>query len=598
MGLCSSKTHEVRWEDRWSTPSCKKTLHEFCDPKSKKGQGQAIVTGTAAPKAGGGLKRSNSSGSTKVLRGVSKDGEFRNWAASVQTAPSKVLRPKSVREIQGILAQARAKSPMPKIRCMGSGHSWTHLFADDGSWMLDTSGLNDIVWNADNPYQVTIGPGVTSGQLGTYMDAKERGKYRGLFLASDVVLESVTYGGTINAACHGTGKTQTLPDYVVKTSIIKWDGTQIDLNRADDPTGFAICVPNFGLLGVTIAYTLHLDNDNKAVRVTDSKLRARDLFLGPNELPKPGGRNPLREAWNGGYGVEVFYFAASSLKITNILSSEFEDQRWDPYNDICAVKTFQRTNNAVKKDNDKFLGYDQKTSTRFDRNFSISDFLKINVGTEVGLPLVKKVGDKPALVSLYARTAAKAFEPVGQESGKVYYETSLAQAIHWQRYIGDGYPTSDTEVCIKCDPDFTSAYKAIHAILSIVKSFAEDEDTLPLNVAMEFRFTKHSNSPLSPAYGKEGDVFIWIEILSAAGTPRLKDFTTRVADAWLAVKLKDGTQAAYPHWAKWSEAYVAGADLKMKQAYASRLPYLRNAARQYDPNGVFVNKYFAKLFTR
>lgn len=40
---------------------------------------------------------------------------------------------------------------------------------------------------------------------------------------------------------------------------------------------------------------------------------------------------------------------------------------------------------------------------------------------------VKKVGDKPALVSLYARTAAKAFEPVGQESGKVYYETSLAQ---------------------------------------------------------------------------------------------------------------------------------------------------------------------------
>lgn len=69
-------------------------------------------------------------------------------------------------------------------------------------------------------------------------------------------------------------------------------------------------------------------------------------------------------------------------------SSEFEDQKWDPYNDICAVKTFQRTNNAVKKDNDRFLGYDRKTSTRFDRNFSISDFLTINVGTEVGFPLV------------------------------------------------------------------------------------------------------------------------------------------------------------------------------------------------------------------
>lgn len=48
-----------------------------------------------------------------------------------------------------------------------------------------------------------------------------------------------------------------------------------------------------------------------------------------------------------------------------------------------------------------------------------------------------------------------------------------------------------------------SAYKAIHAALGIVKTFAENEDTLPLNVAMEFRFTKHSDSPLSPAYGHE-----------------------------------------------------------------------------------------------
>lgn len=30
----------------------------------------------------------------------------------------------------------------------------------------------------------------------------DRGKWRGLFLASDVVLESVTYGGTINAGMY------------------------------------------------------------------------------------------------------------------------------------------------------------------------------------------------------------------------------------------------------------------------------------------------------------------------------------------------------------------------------------------------------------
>lgn len=35
-----------------------------------------------------------------------------------------------------------------------------------------------------------------------------RGIWRGLFLASDVVLESVTYGGVISVGCHGAGQTQ------------------------------------------------------------------------------------------------------------------------------------------------------------------------------------------------------------------------------------------------------------------------------------------------------------------------------------------------------------------------------------------------------
>lgn len=43
---------------------------------------------------------------------------------------------------------------------------------------------------------------------------------------------------------------------------------------------------------------------------------------------------------------------------------------------------------------------------------------------------------------------------------------------------------------------------------------------------------------LLPFLWRQGDVFLWIEVLSAVGTPRLKDFNTKVADAWLAIKLK------------------------------------------------------------
>lgn len=42
----------------------------------------------------------------------------------------------------------------------------------------------------------------------------------------------------------------------------------------------------------------------------------------------------------------------------------------------------------LRQDSDKFFGVDPKKSTRFDRNFSITDFLKINVGTKLALPLV------------------------------------------------------------------------------------------------------------------------------------------------------------------------------------------------------------------
>lgn len=56
-----------------------------------------------------------------------------------------------------------------------------------------------------------------------------------------------------------------------------------------------------------------------------------------------------------------------------------------------------------------------------------------------------------------------------------------------------------------CWPIFflSSAYKAVHETIAIVKSFAEEEDTMPLNVALEMRFTKHSDTPICPAFGKE-----------------------------------------------------------------------------------------------
>lgn len=60
---------------------------------------------------------------------------------------------------------------------------------------------------------------------------------------------------------------------------------------------------------------------------------------------------------------------------------------------------------------------------------------------------------------------------------------------------------------------------------------------------------------------------------------------------------QDGSQASRPHWAKWSGAYVEDADAKMKAAFADRLPQLLALSKEWDPNGVFVNKYFENMFS-
>lgn len=39
----------------------------------------------------------------QALRGISEVGEFRNWGVTVQTAPAKVLRPKSVKDVLQVL---------------------------------------------------------------------------------------------------------------------------------------------------------------------------------------------------------------------------------------------------------------------------------------------------------------------------------------------------------------------------------------------------------------------------------------------------------------------------------------------------------------
>lgn len=72
---------------------------------------------------------------------------------------------------------------------------------------------------------------------------------------------------------------QTLPDYVVSTTIVKLDGTVVQLKRADDPKGFPLKVLHFGLLGVSAG-----ENPGGSLELLQSLFQKNDIY-GGDELP-------------------------------------------------------------------------------------------------------------------------------------------------------------------------------------------------------------------------------------------------------------------------------------------------------------------------
>jgi hypothetical protein len=70
----------------------------------------------------------------------------------------------------------------------------------------------------------------------------------------------------------------------------------------------------------------------------------------------------------------------------------------------------------------------------------------------------------------------------------------------------------DAEFCFKVDADFENVKRAWVEITSLVKKWVDEKGENPLSVTMECRFTAHSDIPLSPAYGKPGDHFCWMEV--------------------------------------------------------------------------------------
>jgi hypothetical protein len=184
----------------------------------------------------------------------------------------------------------------------------------------------------------------------------------------------------------------------------------------------------------------------------------------------------------------------------------------------------------------------------------------------------------------------------------------VAPAPRVMFYADQAFPILDLEVAIPIPStgpgtwDVGNIVRAWYAALNYAYKFQGD---FPLTTCLHARFTKTSQSLLSPAYSSATeDRVCWMEILSAypksepdagkraaAMAPHLAMINAVMPD-WI------GARHGRPHWAKnWQ--YITP-HVNVKSLYPSQnLQTFNTLRRQLDPQGMFLNPFLTQqgLFT-
>ena len=171
-------------------------------------------------------------------------GELRNWAGNITFAATSVARPRTIDELQSVVASAR------KLRVVGTGHSFNHI-ADSDDTLLSLSALDRRI-EIDNDKRVAV---IDGGA--TYAEIAPALHRAGLALANVASLPNITVAGAVATATHGSGDTnRNLADAVSSLSLVTANGELRSFRRGEPR--FEGAVVNLGTLGVVTELTLDL----------------------------------------------------------------------------------------------------------------------------------------------------------------------------------------------------------------------------------------------------------------------------------------------------------------------------------------------------
>jgi len=171
---------------------------------------------------------------------------LKNWAGNLEYSTDRLYAATSLEQVRSYVKKEN------KLKVLGTRHCFNNI-ADSKDSFLSLKPMNEVIaidWAART---VTVGGGITYGQLCPYLDGK------GFALHNLASLPHISVAGACTTATHGSGeKNGNLATAASGLEIITASGDVVKLSRDGDGETFRGAVIGLGALGVITKVTLDI----------------------------------------------------------------------------------------------------------------------------------------------------------------------------------------------------------------------------------------------------------------------------------------------------------------------------------------------------
>ena len=204
-----------------------------------------------------------------------------NWAGNYEYHTNNLHQPKTVEEVQRIVKSCN------KLKALGARHSFNGI-ADSTENQVSLKQLDEISVDA-KARTVTVGAGVTYGQMAPYIDGK------GFAVHNLASLPHISVAGACATGTHGSGiKNGNLSTAVSGMEFVTADSQVVRVSREKDGERFAGMVVGLGAIGVVTKVTLDLQPTFQV-----SQTVYENMSMAPLETH-------LDDIFTSGYSVSLF----------------------------------------------------------------------------------------------------------------------------------------------------------------------------------------------------------------------------------------------------------------------------------------------------